>query len=151
MKRTILLLIALASAACTQSATWPADDDFTLSQGTSFGMCMGYCIVVMDVSGTTVTVTKSSHFPAQYPDSTSTFTLTGGEADRLRRLARTSGIAALEGVHGCPDCADGGAEWIEVRTPTDSVRATFEYGAVLEPIADLQAELRALRRRVTEG
>jgi hypothetical protein len=53
----------------------------------------------------------------------------------------------VEGVHGCPDCADGGAEWVQVRASGDSIRATFEYGATLEPIAALQAEIRALRAR----
>jgi hypothetical protein len=58
----------------------------------------------------------------------------------------TAAFRELEGVHGCPDCADGGAEWIQVET-ADPMRVTFEYGVDLDGIEDLQAEIRELRGR----
>jgi hypothetical protein len=61
-------------------------------------------------------------------------------------LVDTAAIHALEGVHGCPDCADGGAEWIQIEG-ADSVRVTFEYGAELGGIEELQREIRELRAR----
>ena len=39
-------------------------------------------------------------------------------------------------------------EWIEIRTLQDSVRSTFEFGCILSPISELQAEVRALRLRL---
>ncbi len=34
----------------------------------------------------------------------------------------------LEGILGCPDCADGGAEWIEVELRNGNThKVTFEY------------------------
>jgi hypothetical protein len=145
------MLVGLAVIGCAPSTTGPWPDGFTLSHGTSFGMCLGHCIVVMDITGATVTITESSHFPATYPTRSSSTTLSPNEAARLERLARQAGLQSVAGVHGCPDCADGGAEWVEVRAPGDTVRATFEYGRVLTPIAELQTELRALRSRLQGG
>jgi hypothetical protein len=65
----------------------------------------------------------------------------------VRSLVDAAALRRLEGVHGCPDCADGGAEWIEIGSAAGPIRVTFEYGATLDGIGALQAELRALRNR----
>jgi hypothetical protein len=44
---------------------------------------------------------------------------------------------------GCPDCADGGAEWLEI----DGKRVTLEFRSDLEPIRPLLQQVRALRAR----
>lgn len=39
----------------------------------------------------------------------------------------------LPAVVGCPDCADGGAEWLEVRLTDGTLhKVTYEYG--IEPV-----------------
>jgi hypothetical protein len=53
----------------------------------------------------------------------------------------------VAGVHGCPDCADGGAEWVAIQTPDQTIQTTYEYGHNLERIGELQKELRAVRQR----
>ena len=93
-------------------------------------------------------LTESSRDQATYPTKTRSRTLTGEEWLRIRGLATPAVMATLAGVHGCPDCADGGAEWIEVRSNQDSIRTTFEYGRGLEPIAALQAEVRTMREQL---
>jgi hypothetical protein len=40
-------------------------------------------------------------------------------------------------VIGCPDCADGGGEWIEVSVAGESHRVTFDNGANIEAIQPL--------------
>ena len=62
-------------------------------------------------------------------------------------MVDVAAITRLEGVHGCPDCADGGAEWIEIDTGSGPIRVTFEFGDTLPGIGPLQAEIRALRER----
>ena len=54
-------------------------------------------------------------------------------------------ILAMKDVYGCPDCADGGSEWIEVTHNGDTKKVTFEFGSVLEPIARLVDSLRSIR------
>ena len=50
-------------------------------------------------------------------------------------------------VIGCPDCADGGGEWVEVMFDDTVKRITFEYGDTLEPIQNLIDQMRIIRER----
>ncbi|CAF4279798.1 unnamed protein product, partial [Rotaria sordida] len=43
---------------------------------------------------------------------------------------------------GCPGCADGGIEWIEVNWSKESKRVTFEYEALINGIEELIKYLR---------
>ena len=38
---------------------------------------------------------------------------------------------------GCPDCADGGSEWIEIGTKNKIYKVTFEYGDSLKGLDEL--------------
>ena len=116
-----------------------------ISSGTSFGMCAGYCVTELRIDSTSIVLTEES-WRADLPTRTTTLPLDRGDWSRIQALVDTAAIRRLEGVHGCPDCADGGAEWIQIGT-TDSVRVTFEYGAQLGGIEALQAEIRGLRAR----
>ena len=51
-------------------------------------------------------------------------------------------IIKYDDVIGCPDCTDGGAEWIEVIQNGQSKKITFEYGDTLETINPLINMLR---------
>src|SRR6185295_14271553 len=39
---------------------------------------------------------------------------------------------SLDSVIGCPDCADGGAEWVTVETEGKDRKVLFEYGKGLQ-------------------
>ena len=54
-------------------------------------------------------------------------------------------LQSYEDVIGCPDCADGGAEWIEVVTSDGSKKITFESGDSLDTIHPLIDRLRTLQ------
>ena len=56
-------------------------------------------------------------------------------------------LLEFEDVIGCPDCADGGGEWIEVTFDDTVKRITFEYGDTLEPIQNLIDQMRIIRER----
>jgi hypothetical protein len=64
---------------------------------------------------------------------------------RLVQLIDVATFSRLEPVYGCPDCADGGAEWIEIEQGEQRNRVTFEYNATLDPIAALAEEIRQIR------
>jgi hypothetical protein len=116
-----------------------------IASGTSFGMCAGYCLTELRVDSASITLTEES-WRSDLPARTRTLPLERREWNRLQELVDTAAIRLLEGVHGCPDCADGGAEWIQIGD-VDSVRVTFEYGAELGGIEELQKEIRELRAR----
>ncbi|MBP7884673.1 hypothetical protein KAZ93_00525 [Patescibacteria group bacterium] len=52
---------------------------------------------------------------------------------------------ALNEVIGCPDCLDGGAEWIEI----GDKKVTFEYGSSIPEISNLIYTLREIRTYIS--
>jgi hypothetical protein len=157
MRRVAIWLLALvASGGCGGATDSEEAGSRLISSGTFFNMCVGYCVSELVVDSTTAVLTETSHQPERYPRRTRSLELTRDEADRLHGLADLERLRSVAGVHGCPDCADGGGEWVEIRwrvqlMEVSIVRATFDYGRVLEPIEELQTELRALRARFQNG
>jgi hypothetical protein len=117
-----------------------------LRSGTSFGMCGGYCVTELRIDTLGVTLTESSQ-AMDLPARTRTLPLSRADWTRLEEALDTAALRRLEGTHGCPDCADGGAEWIQVGRDADPVRVTFEFGAELDGIGSLQSVIRELRGR----
>jgi hypothetical protein len=116
-----------------------------ITSGTSFGMCAGYCVTELRIDSASIELSEES-WRAELPARVQALPLERGAWERLQALVDTAVFRELEGVHGCPDCADGGAEWIEIGT-TALVRITFEYGAELDGIEELQKMIRELRSR----
>jgi hypothetical protein len=73
--------------------------------------------------------------------------ITLAEWTELRLLADPADLSRVEGTHGCPDCADGGAEWIALRIGSRTIESRFDYGRDFAEIEQLQARLRELRLR----
>lgn len=142
MKTLCLLLIA---AGCS---TTPAEtvNAHAIRWGSSFGMCVGYCTQVLEATPERLRLTRSSRDPGDYPTRTVERPITAAEWQSLRSALEDAPFLRLEETHGCPDCADGGAEWVEVVEPALEKRVTFEYGESPREIADLVASLRALRQ-----
>jgi hypothetical protein len=51
----------------------------------------------------------------------------------------------LDSIIGCPDCADGGAEWFEIATNDTIKRVTIEYGDSLDGLNNYIDLLRSVR------
>jgi hypothetical protein len=157
MRKALLIGMTLV-AGCTTSGTdaeilqgaAQSLQELELTSGTSFGMCAGYCRTELTIDSLLLTLTELSEGgrgAQPLPDRTRTLPLELAEWKRVRSLVDAAALKRLEGVHGCPDCADGGAEWIQIGAGKDSVRVTFQYGDTLTGIAPLQIEIRALRDR----
>ena len=56
-------------------------------------------------------------------------------------------IGDLPETIGCPDCADGGGEWIQVFTPMGEARVTFPFGDNVDSISPLLKKIRDMRDR----
>jgi hypothetical protein len=141
----LLLTFAACGGGGNQTAVLVDGQPVEITSGTSFGMCAGYCLTELRIDSTSLTLVEES-WRADLPTRTTTLPLDRREWSRFQALVDTAAIRVLEGVHGCPDCADGGAEWIQIEG-VDSVRVTFEYGAELDGIEDLQRGIRELRAR----
>jgi hypothetical protein len=146
MRGKWILPALVALVACSD----PVSDNETvlgLRSGTSFGMCAGYCVTELVIEDAAVRFNESAWPITNLPPKSRSLPITAAEREQIMSLVDVGELEHLEGVHGCPDCADGGAEWIELRTAEDTIRVTFEYGSELAPIAQLQAAIRAQRQR----
>jgi hypothetical protein len=146
--RALALLVLIATPACQSPAgSDPSFADlkaaaFVVESGTSFGMCAGYCSTRLVVDDARATLIETA-WRSELPDRTRTVELTAAERSRFYAAADTAAVHRLAGVHGCPDCADGGAEWITVGRST----VKFDFGKELAGLVPLQREIRALRAR----
>ena len=147
MLRKLLLagLVALLPACASPSDTLTTEG-LVLRSGTSFGMCGGYCNTEMTVAPDEILFVETSREPGLSPR-TRRLPIDPAEWEAILAAARASSLEGLPEVIGCPDCADGGAEWIEIEHEGVKRRVTFEYGSTHEPIQPIVAKTRELRER----
>ena len=147
MFRKLFLALALALLpACLSPSETLTAEGLVLRSGTSFGMCMGYCVTELTVTSDELRLVETSRDPAQ-AERVRRAALAPGEWEEILALANAESLEGLAEVLGCPDCADGGAEWIEVEHQGEKRRVTFEYGSEVEPIQPLVDKARELRDR----
>ena len=132
-KSTIILffgmLLYLLFPACNQieSDNLANDVDY-VKYGTSFGMCLGYCIHEIQVTSDNIDFKKNGHeMDGLLPEVN-----LSSEIDQNYWLVLSENIdfeafMQLDSVIGCPDCADGGAEWIEIKHNGKVHKVVFEY------------------------
>ena len=77
-----------------------------------------------------------------YPPKLEVFKMEAAYWKQLTASVAVDSVFALPERIGCPDCADQGAEWIEIFTEGKSHRVTFEYQ---QNPPGLEALLRQLR------
>lgn len=144
---TLALAVLLLTSACgAPFEALRAGGDLVIRGGTSFGMCHGLCATELRIDGTEAVFVQKSRDPGTRPV-TRTLQLDEAEWRALEAAAARAAFEGLQEVYGCPDCADGGAEWVEVSWGGETRRVTFEYGATVERIQPLIDRLRTIRQR----
>jgi hypothetical protein len=133
-----------------------------IKYGTSFGMCSGYCkndILLQPGSitynhagwdNTVNPITKTEILSENEWDSyvsgvniTNTQILSDTEWNSYVSRLNIKNFFKLPETIGCPDCADGGAEWIEVELVSGEIhKVTFEYMQEPESLSDYLVDLR---------
>ncbi len=98
-----------------------------ISYGTSFGECMGYCrhqmLITVDSVKYSCISNGNTLLQKDFYEKT-----TSVRWDSIRSDLTVSSFFAIPAVNGCPDCADGGAEWLEILFDNgESHKVTFEY------------------------
>lgn len=140
MKNHFLILSVLVGAliACNEKP----DISPTVSYGYSFGYCIGYCITEARIVDHVVTVTRAGHREEEVLKNSSR--ISAVEIQAILDGVDAEAFSELPEVIGCPDCADGGAEWLELTMDGKQKRVTFEYGQDIEGIAEAVDKLRTL-------
>ena len=137
----LFLSVLVLAAGCTASRPdSPAASLPTVEWGSSFGMCVGFCAssLVVTPDGTATLTEAATRSPDVAPRIRARM-LTAAEQARLVAAAEASTV--VTDTLGCPDCADGGAEYVG----RDGARVTFEYGGDAGAAAPLAEALRGIR------
>ena len=144
MKTKLFTLMLLASVGLLACKTQSIKESTIVSYGTSFGMCVNYCKQSIVVETTKVTFTKTKN--GKIPDpKTCEKVITNEEFKTITAAIDKNKFDKLQEVIGCPDCADGGAEWVEVSQDGKKKRVTFEYGKAPEELKNAVAKLKELK------
>ena len=119
-----------------------------VKHGTSFGECAGYCLTELTIHGLGANFQRSGwRTDPSLPVKETTAVLQADEWDAIISSIDYVRLAELDTIIGCPDCADGGAEWIEVIDTGYHKKVTFEFGKSLPYIQQLVDRLRAAEER----
>ena len=113
--------------------------------GNSFGECLGYCWQEMILDEESMVLISRGWDQEAFPEKMYREDM---DPDLWRWLLSVADFAILDRmdeVYGCPDCADGGAEWVTMNLSGRMETVKFEYGAKLEPIGKLLELLREVR------
>ena len=126
-----------------------SNEILSISSGTSFGFCMGYCrqSIKLTSNPSQVIVSREANGnQGSYPPVHVKLPLTADEWNSLANLVNLETIQGMDETIGCPDCADGGAEWVQIDWANGSKRVTFENRQTVESIKELVEKLRDLRQ-----
>jgi|APEBP8051073403_1049400.scaffolds.fasta_scaffold00009_216 hypothetical protein len=132
-----------------------AISSYTIKSGQSFGFCLGKCYSEMTIKGQNVELLVKERSLSGGADQEIKYNynepIPANTTLAIEKSLDIEKFFALKEVYGCPDCADGGSEWIEVITDKDkSHKVTFEYGKTIPEINDLIVNLRQERQRLIE-
>lgn len=112
--------------------------------GWSFGFCLGYCRADLAVEGNDLVLTGSDREVETLYANRGTLT-SGGVAALEDSLGALEDVS-FEAVYGCPDCADGGAAYLELSRNGVTERIAMEFSNppdVLVELYSLTASLMA--------
>lgn len=142
MKKIIFLCLLVGLLSSCENK----DDNRTgikqISYGLSFGECIGYCKYEMILRRGFSTFIQSG-----WNDTIETITcaepLTAATWESFKDGFDPDKFLDFPEIIGCPDCADGGAEWVEFEFSSGKKhRVTFEYMNEPEKLKDFVSELR---------
>jgi len=147
MKKSIWYCIILLFSAftCRESTEFvPSDRLMLVKTGTSFGMCVGHCITEVEINPQKVTMYRKA-WRSNIRDKTCERALVRQEWENLGKTLDFAIFSQLPETIGCPDCADGGKEWIEITYGEQMKRVTFEFGKDIPQITGLISQIRKIR------
>lgn len=147
MKRYAILLsgvlLILMQACSSADSDELLDEGDYIKYGTSFGMCLGYCIHDIKITSDEIYFSKNGHvIDGLLPEVTLSTPIEMRYWQTLTAQVNFDEFNQLDSVIGCPDCADGGAEWIEIRHNGHVHKVIFEYMNEPETVSPFISYLR---------
>ena len=137
------ILIFSLSLGCRENVQEPGTPNtYILSYGQSFGFCIGYCDRELVYSDTKIVKTLIPTNFAETQLDTITCSVDFNSLPELQAKLNASVFFEMAEVIGCPDCADGGAEWIQLATEGRTKRVTFPYNDAPSEFSQIIEDLR---------
>ncbi|CAF1195157.1 unnamed protein product [Rotaria sordida] len=147
----VTLLLVIRNGQAEETKIIDGNDGIrSISSGLSYGKCGGYCsqsINITKVPSELVALKGPNGDRVQYPPIQRKFCFNSVEWQELIALLDLEKFKMLDEIQGCPGCADGGIEWIQVDWSKESKRVTFEYEALIADIEELIKYWRVLREK----
>lgn len=107
---------ATVSPSPMPSPTQPTAVVSEIGYGLSYGMCLGYCNHSLTITADQMRLVHTAPRDAEnFPEKVIENPTPADTWERLNRLANFETLKALPDRLGCPDCADGGAEWVALQ------------------------------------
>jgi hypothetical protein len=139
----VIALFSLISCAVSNKKR----EILSVKHGFNFGMCNGYCF-----KENTYTSEDFIHYekaygrtnPKDFPEKMDSISISPKEWEQIISKIDLEKFYAEQETIGCPDCADGGSEWIEIATTDKVYRVTFEFGKPSEELKAIYSVLRKL-------
>ncbi len=142
--KTSLLLLVFVTLACDRVDSYVGAVNY-ISYGTSFGECLGYCNQYMKVYPQLSTLKRYGwEESGELPEIHCSMPLESYEFISLKDSVDVGNFFAMDERYGCPDCADGGAEWVEISFDTLKHRVTFEFLNEPEELTPIVTALREM-------
>ncbi|UBM59711.1 hypothetical protein LAG90_03485 [Marinilongibacter aquaticus] len=145
----VLAFFSTIFLACTSSPV-EADGGLKVVSGSSFGFCLGYCMQEMRLTDASQNIEMEFFNVRDAKSKSYTDQLNKDDWEEILAEVDLDTFFKLNSVYGCPDCADGGAEYIEISSGVKNHRVTFEYGHEVEGIEKLITLLREQRLAFAE-
>ncbi|MAG02813.1 hypothetical protein CMI42_05740 [Candidatus Pacearchaeota archaeon] len=132
-----------------QPAISITSQELIIKTGTSFGECLGYCEEDITIVKENIVFHKNGRGQDDlFPEVTEEVPISPEQWNALLNSLDLEKFSSLDDVIGCPDCADGGAEWIEIDNGETTKKVTFEYGDSISEIDSFILSLRKIREDV---
>jgi hypothetical protein len=159
----LILLFLFKNTLPSHSLLYAGEETLSIKTGTSFGHCMGYCRQEFVVTKNKIVYTQIPNLRGaeskSVPVLKQELPISNKQWIDLLKVNDMAAFKQLPNTIGCPDCADGGAEWIEVNKldHTDpktlkrfysSKKVSFEYGKPLPANNTFAVKLRNLRTEI---
>jgi hypothetical protein len=148
-----LFIVLFASSLFSCNTTKPVASDtmiISITHGTNFGHCRGYCRKEVVFSADQIVYFESSIDSTRNPVKTEKFDISATKWKSITDKIDWNTFKNLEESYGCPDCADGGSEYIEIKTSNGTKRVTIEFNKANPELEPLLTELRAQRKELLE-
>ena len=123
-----LLMFAFVLLSCEENEPVMTKNYDYVKYGTSFNMCAGYCYNQLEISDSKIEFKKKGWLASSIPEILIKEGIHIDYWEKLIAKINFDSFTALDTIIGCPDCADGGAEWVEIQKGGVKHRVVFEYG-----------------------